>query len=531
MKHQNHIPSLLIFCIVFCSPVLAADVMWRYTVRPGDNLISLGGRHLINAEDWKVLQHLNHIQNPHHLPTGSVLRIPLKLVKQSAASAEVIFVSGEAKWQQSATQWAPLQAGKQLGPGAKITTEENSKVVIRFADGSTTDVVSNSILSLDTLSLYSGGAMVDTKLRLQKGQVETHANPQHVEGNQMQVITPSAIAAVRGTTFRVTADKQATTQETLDGQVALNASNQEVVVNKGFGSKAEQGKEPIPPVTLLPAVNTSSLNTQYGTLPVTFDVPQMENAVAWVAKVSTDAEFNEVVAEGEFKSNQLAFSNVPDGALYLNLRAKDGEGIVGYEAVHEFNLNARPFQPEMTFPAVDAVVREPQPTLQWQAVADAKQYAVEVATDATFNQLVEAKKVDGLQVKLGKPLTTGQYFGRVSSIAQASNGQLEKGPAEQAIPFSYKPVPVTPDISQLTISVSRNRVFVQTLPPLDGLAYYVSLKNPFNNQIDVWQGKALNSQFDFPLKEYGQQTLHIHHVDKDGVESAPAIYEFDAQPE
>ena len=152
----------------------------------------------------------------------------------------------------------------------------------------------------------------------------------------------------------------------------------------------------------------------------------MENAVAWVAKVSTDAEFNEVVAEGEFKSNQLTFSNVPDGALYLNLRAKDGEGIVGYEAVHAFNLNARPFQPEMTFPAVDAVVREPQPTLQWQAVADAKQYAVEVATDATFNQLVEAKKVDGLQVKLGKPLTTGQYFWRVSSIAQASNGQLEK---------------------------------------------------------------------------------------------------------
>lgn len=169
MKHHYHIPTFFIVCILCCAPTLAADVMWRYTVRPGDNLIGLGDKHLINADDWKVIQRLNHIKDPHHIPMGSVLRIPLKLVKQSAASAEVIFVSGEAQWQQSATQWVPLQAGKLLGPGAKITTEENSKVVIRFADGSTTDVVSNSILSLDTLSLYSGGAMVDTKLRLQKG--------------------------------------------------------------------------------------------------------------------------------------------------------------------------------------------------------------------------------------------------------------------------------------------------------------------------------------------------------------------------
>lgn len=523
--------TVLFNSILFSAPAFAEETMWRYTVRPGDNLITLGKRHLINADDWTVLQRINRVQDPYRLPIGSVLHMPLALVKQTAANAEVIFVSGQAHWQQSATHWAPLQTGKQLGPGAVIVTKDNSKVVIQFADGSTTNIVSNSTLSLDALSLYSGGAMVDTKLRLQKGRIETQANPKHIDGNQMQVITPSAIAAVRGTNFRVTTNKEFTTQETLDGRVTLNAANHEVMVNKGFGSKAEQGKQPIPPVVLLPAADTTKLNAQYAALPVTFEVPQMKGAERWVAKVATDAGFNQMVAEGEFNTSKLVFADVPDGQLYLNLRAKDSEGIVGYEAVHAFNVNARPFQPEIVSPMANAIVREAQPTLQWQAVADAQQYKVEVASDATFKQLIETKQLDALSVQLEKPLTPGQYYWRVISLAKTDDGHLEKGPALQVNAFSYKAAPVMPDISQLSVNVARNRVFVQMPPPLSGLSYHASLDNPFNHQVDVWQGADLANQFHFLLREYGQQTLYIRHIDSDGIESEPAIYEFDAQPE
>jgi hypothetical protein len=523
--------TLLFNSVLFIAPSSAEETMWRYTVRPGDNLITLAERHLINADDWTELQRINRVQDPYRLPIGSVLRMPLALVKQAAANADVIFVSGQAHWQQSATHWAPLQIGQQLGPGAVIVTKENSKVVIQFADESTTNVVSNSTLSLDALSLYSGGAMVDTKLRLQKGQIETNANPEHIQGNQMQVITPSAIAAVRGTTFRVTADEKATTQETLDGRVALNAADQEVMVNQGFGSKAEQGKQPIPPVVLLPAVDTSNFKAQHAALPVIFEAPPMKGAERWVAKVATDAGFNQLVAEGEFNNNQLVFADVPDGQLYLNLRAKDSEGIVGYEAVHAFNVNARPFQPEIVWPTADAIVREAQPILQWQAVAEVKQYMVEVATDATFNRLIEAKQLDGLRIQLDKPLTPGQYYWRVISLAKADDGQLEKGSALQVNAFSYKAAPVMPDISQLKVNVVRNRVFVQLPLPMNGLAYNASLENRFNQQADVWRASDLANQFHFLLREYGQQTLYIRHVDSDGIESEPAIYEFDAQPE
>jgi hypothetical protein len=528
----NYLQILVLSVSLFCVCASAsAEAMWRYTVRPGDSLIALANQHLINADDWRILQRLNHINDPYRLAIGSVLRIPLTMVKQRAASAQVTFVSGQAYWQQSANHWLPLEIGKQLGPGAVIATKEKSKVVIQFADGSTTNVDSNSRLSLDGLTLYSGGAMVDTKLRLQKGQIETNANPQHVKGNQLQVITPSAIAAVRGTHFRVTANEQETIQETLDGRVALNAAKQAVTVDKGYGSKAEKGKQPIPPVTLLPAVDTTHLHTQYQALPITFDLPQMEGVAGWVAKIATDSDFNQLVSEAEFNRNQLVFADVPDGQLYLKLCAKDNEGIVGYEAVHTFNVNARPFQPEIVSPAVDAIVREVQPTLQWRPVKDAQQYLVEVSSDLAFNQLLASKQLNGLSLELDKPLMPGQYYWRVISLASTDDGGLDKGPAMQVNTFSYKAKPDIPDISQISVNVVRNRVFVRTLPPLNGLTYRVSLTNPFNHQDDVWQDAGLTGQFDFLLREYGEQILYIRHVDSDGVESAPAIYAFDAQPE
>lgn len=519
--------------ILWCaSPAVAEqEAMWRYTTRPGDNLINLGKAHLVNPDDWKILQQLNQIKSPYRMPVGQVLRIPLSLVKQEPASATVIFVSGQALWQQSAATFKPLNIGDKLGAGANITTKENTKVVIKFADGSTTELASNAKLSLDSMSLYSGGAMVDTKLRLQKGQLETQANPQHQNGNGMQVITPSAIAAVRGTKFRVSADQKATTQETLDGQVALEASGQEVIVNQGYGSQAEFGKPPIPPVELLPAANTNGFKENYTSLPLTFDMPAMQGAVAWSGKVAKDAQFNQLVVEDEVDGNQLVFADLPDGQLFLNLRAKDKQGIAGYVAVHAFVLNARPNQPDMVSPASQSVSREERPLLQWQKVEGADLYLVEVATDANFEHIQEKSKVKGLDFQLTKKLVEGKYYWRVASITAMGNGMEDIGPANKVHQFSYKLLPNKPDISKLMVKVSNNRVFVQTIPAPDALSYVASLDNEFNNQKNVWQGNGLGNEFDFLLKEYGKQTLYVQHVDSDGFVGPAAVYEFYAYPQ
>jgi hypothetical protein len=496
---------------------------WRYSVRPNDNLIQFANRYLLNPDDWRTLQSLNNIKNPNRMQTGQIVRVPLALLKQVPASAEVVLASGKAGILKADNSVQSVTIGQQLGAGTVLNTGDNSKLNIKLADGSIVSMQPNSTLTLDSLSMYSGGGMVDTTLRLQQGKLETEANPKHVQGNQMQIITPSAVAAVRGTKFRVSSDDVSIRQETLEGKVGLIAAGEEVGVDKGFGSLSEGGNAPLPPVLLLPAPATEGLAKKLEALPVTFELAAQDGAVAWVGKVSADAQFNSIAATSLSQGSKLSFNDLPDGSYYLKVRAKDKQGLEGYDATHAFVLKARPFAPTVTAPAQSAIVREAKPALAWTKIEQAKEYLLEVAKDADFKELVDNQHVANNAFKLEKELQVGQYFWRLASID--ATGQ---GPYTSASSFSYKPMPLTPDVSQMHVKVFNNQALVNTVNPPAGLRYEAILRNEKNQQNNVWRGTDLGAEFGFLLKEYGKQTLILRHVEADGTAGPDAVFEFDA---
>ena len=523
---------LLCLVLVVSQQLIAAEVVvgltqpeWRYSVRPGDNLIRFGKQHLINPDDWVILQKLNQIKNPKKMQLGQIVRVPLSLVKQLPAPAEVALSSGQAGILKADKSVSPVTTGQQLTAGTELVTGENSKLNIKFADGSIVSMQPNSTLKLDTLSIYSGGGMVDTKLRLQQGKVETEANPAHLQGNQMQIITPTAVAAVRGTKFRVSTDDVSIKQETLEGKVALQAAGAEVAVDKGFGSLSEGGNAPLPPILLIPAPATSSLPVKLESVPVAFIMPAQDGAVAWLGKISTEPQFNSILTEKLSQGTNLSFSDLPDGKYYLKVRAKDKQGLEGYDATHEFNLNARPFAPKTTAPAQATTVREANPQLTWTKVEQANEYLLELARDADFKQMLDSRRVVNTAYKIEKNLEPGQYYWRLASIDGA-----DQGPYMEASSFSYKAKPNAPDISQLSVKVERNKVFVNTIRPPEGLTYEAVLHNEVNKQNNVWRGTGLGSEFSFLLKEYGKQTLKLRLIDAEGVAGPDEVYEFNASP-
>jgi hypothetical protein len=505
---------------------LASQAEWRYSVRPGDNLIHFARQHLINADDWRTLQTLNKIKTPHRMQSGQIIRVPLHLVKQLPAPAEVVLSSGNAGILKTNTSVEPVTIGQKLTAGTALITGEKSKLNIKFADGSIVSMQPNTTLKLDTLSIYSGGGMVDTTLRLQQGKLETEANPKHVQGNKMQIVTPTAVAAVRGTKFRVSTSDVAITQETLEGKVALIAAGEEVPVDKGFGSLSEGGAPPLPPILLLPAPDTALLPNKLEALPAAFSMPVQDGAVAWLAKVSTESTFNSIAAENLSQGTQLSFNDLPDGKYFLKVRAKDKQGLEGYDAMHEFNLNARPFAPKAVTPAPAAIIRESNPELNWEKVEQANQYLLELARDADFKQLLDSQKVANTSYKIEKNLEPGQYYWRLASLDGA-----DQGPYAIVNNFSYKPKPSAPDISQLKVQVRNNKVFINTIDAPDGLNYEAVLHNEVNQQKNVWRANTSSGEFSFLLKEYGKQTLSLRFVDTDGVAGPEAIHEFIANPQ
>ena len=523
---------LFVYLISFTQTLIAAGISpeWQYSVRPHDNLINLSKKYLINPDDWHMLQKLNQIKNPYRMLVGSVLRVPLTLVKQVPAAAEVLIISGQSGILNSDNSLQAVTVGQQLGSGTTLATRDNSKLSIKFADGSILKMESNSELKLDALSLYSGGGMVDTKLRLQQGRLEAQANPKHVQGNTMQISTPTAVAAVRGTQFRVAADGETIRQETLDGNVAFTAASEVVFVKKGYGSFSEAGRPPLPPIALLPAPVITGLPAKFDKLPVSFAIPAQTAAVVWVGKISSDAQFNHIVVEKSSNNNDLVFSDLPDGDYYLSVRGADKQGLEGYDATHPFVVKARPFPPQATTPGQNEVIREAQPAFKWASADQANDYQLDVATDVEFKQIVDTKRTASNTIKLDKDLQPGQYYWRLASISKDQTGKEDQGPYAAATAFTYKPKPSAPDISQLKVSVTENRVFVTTISPPQGLTYEVVLNNERNHQYKVWHETDLMAEFNFLLREYGKQTLLLHYVDSDGVAGADAIYEFNAPP-
>ena len=508
--------------------LLAAETgpEWVYSVRPKDTLIHFANRHLINPQDWRILQQINHIQNPYRMPIGSKLRVPLSLLRQSPAQATVIAVVGDV-YQSSAHQSQQLVAvGQQLGMGTALETAAKSTLHIRFADGSIVTMQPNSTLKLDALSMYGGGGMADTKLRLQQGGVAIKANPQHVPGNTMQIYTPTAVAAVRGTDFRLSAESTTTRQETLQGKVGLLAAGQEVQVNKGFGSLSTDGQAPSEPVPLLSAPDTSKLPTQFEALPVQFEMPAQVSAVAWVGSVHQASSAEALSDEAKSNGTHLSFNDLPDGQYILKVRAKDQLGFEGYDAGHKFSLNTQPFAPAAAYPEASTIISDSHPVLRWSQVHEANAYHVELAKDAQFMQPILSQKVASNEWAMTEPLQKGQYFWRIASI----NG-ADQGPYSVVTNFAYSPKPPAADINQLVTRIAQNRVYVDTINPPNGFTYEAILDNKRNNQKNVWQAAGLQGRFDFLLREYGLQTLRLRLVNSDGVAGPESIAEFDALPQ
>ena len=227
------------------------------------------------------------------------------------------------------------------------------------------------------------------------------------------------------------------------------------------------------------------------------------------------------------QGSNLSFSDLPDGKYYLKVRAKDNQGLEGYDATHEFNLNARPFAPKLVAPVQATTVSEANPELTWTKIEQANEYLLELARDADFKQLLDSRRVRNTAYKIVRNLEPGQYFWRLASI----DGATDQGPFAAASSFTYKAKPNKPDISQLKVKVLRNRVFVSTINPPEGLVYEAVLQNEVNKQANVWHATGLNGEFDFLLREYGKQTLLLRLVDADGVAGPDAVYEFNASPQ
>ncbi|CAE6806721.1 hypothetical protein R69888_05468 [Paraburkholderia haematera] len=331
-----------------------APVYVPYVTHDGDTLYEIAGRYLRDAGDWALLSRLNHVPAPRRMPAGIALRLPADRLKQDPESARVIATSGPAEHAFGTNPYTPLSAGATLGEGDHIRTGHNGFVTLELPDGSHVTMSQDGLLDIDKLRRTVLTGASDRVLDLQHGEVDSQVTHATKKDDRFQIRSPSVVAGVRGTRFKVAYDGDARTTavEVLDGAVGvdpaaaggqafapppgvpLQASAQ--LVKARFGSVTRTGSAIGAPVELLAAPSlTEPAKVQDGKT-VTFDLVPDDRAVAYRVQIARDADQLDLIRDLRVSAPHADFGELADGTYFVRIAAIDANGLEGLPQVYGF---------------------------------------------------------------------------------------------------------------------------------------------------------------------------------------------------
>lgn len=161
-----------------------------YTIRKGDTLISLGRSWLIREGDWKQVQRLNRVADPHRLPVARRLKLPVRLLKFRPATASVAAFRGDAQATVSGSALQQVTIGQSLGEGARFVTGPASSLSLALSDGSVITLPSNSSLRISRLRKLLITDSIDYELALESGGVRSRISPSATAATASACATP-----------------------------------------------------------------------------------------------------------------------------------------------------------------------------------------------------------------------------------------------------------------------------------------------------------------------------------------------------
>ncbi len=423
--------------------VLAED--FTYVVQPGDNPWNITRRYLKSIDYWPRIQDYNRILEPRTIRPGTRLRIPVAWMRAEPGAARVVDIRGGAELQHG-EQITPLRAGMSVHAGSILRTRSEASLLLEFPDGSRSLIGADAEVRVAAVDRLVASTAQQVRLEVARGQLENEVRSTR-GGGRYTIHTPAAVAAVRGTAFRVAAADDRVRTETLGGEVALGNRAGTTRLPAGTGTQARAGEAPAPATRLLPAPDISAVPERVERLPFSLAFPPVAGASAYRTRIAPQSGFtaieSELVAPAPVARGR---AELADGRYRMRVRAIDAAGLEGIDAEREIVVDARPEPPFLQRPAPDAFVVDDRPTFGWARSSEPAHYHLQVGTDADFRSLLyDETRLEAPGFTADEALPPGRYFWRVAMTTAAEG----RGPFSDVQTFRRPPPGPMPEPPQM----------------------------------------------------------------------------------
>ncbi|WP_223670220.1 FecR domain-containing protein [Kangiella shandongensis] len=413
------------FLMAFLAPQSVAED-WLYTVRKGDTIWGLSHKYLKEPMRFKDIQQYNGVEYDRQIPPGVTLKFPMEYLKFAPAEVEVKTINGTAHYIRRGVK-KPLALNVKLVLDDILLTAPDSSVALLFADGSELLLGENSELIFDVQTKWGETGMVDSRMRLMKGSAEGRVKTLIGPGAHFEVQTPSAVATVRGTAFRVRldgADSNVVFNEVDEGTVGVQLHEDQKLVKQGFGLKTSASSPALEPRALLPAPTFVNAQSNYPGLPVTLTWQPIDGAKHYLVELFKDAAMTRLLDKSTVRQHQFTLSSVELGEYSVRVRAVDAEGLQGLNNSIRFTVTPVPMSPVTKTPPQQLLAGKAI-LMTWQPAEKALHYRWRLL-ESDAETVIKEKETSETSVRLVEGLAAGEYFWQVAAGNDNGFGRYSK---------------------------------------------------------------------------------------------------------
>lgn len=345
-----------------------------YQMQPGDTLTGLVARHMQGPDALKQVVEANRLANVNRIPVGQKIRIPRGLLKFTPSSATVSRLNCKTVVQIEGNTALPIKTGSVLEEGAVVRIPAGCQFALTLEDESTVRLMSGAVIQLKTLRRNAFEASPEVKIELLDGRLEIDVPRKRLSTDApFQVLTPTSVAGVRGTEFRVGFDaKQRRSQvEVKVGVVGARGQTErtEKRAGTGQGVAVMANGQSLDVETLLAPPRYASYEAQPGGKDwlLKFDaVPQAER---FMLVTADDANFSALLTQDQPTQARVLAPALGTKPVFYQWASISNTGLMGqatdyavckgYKRLEQWRCNV-PFnvngliKPHLLFQKIDA---------------------------------------------------------------------------------------------------------------------------------------------------------------------------------